>query len=114
MHRENFSLSLSEQTRSHSSGKDIGKDDQHQEYQSQIEPDFFQMNPFGEEKQDQAADKKDKTNDTGLRPRIGSPHILNLVEPTVEEEIAHRFDLVDRLLTCQLQVETDIPIPRIQ
>ena len=29
---------------------------------------FFQMNPFGEEEQDQAADKKDKTNDTGLRP----------------------------------------------
>mgnify|MGYP006936158128 FL=1 len=49
-------------------GKDIGKDDQHQEYQPQIEPDFFQMNPFGEEEQDQAADKKDKTNDTGLRP----------------------------------------------
>ena len=67
------------------------------------------MNPLGEEEQDQTADKKDKTNNTDLRPRIGSPHVLNLVEPTVQEEIAHRLDLVYRLLTCQLQIETDIP-----
>ena len=102
LHRENFSLSLSEQTRSRSSGlsvvllvagKDIGKDDQHQEYQPQIKPDLLQMNPLGEEEQDQTADKKDKTNNTDLRPRIGSPYVLNLVEPTVQEEIAHRLDL---------------------
>ena len=95
-------------------GKDIGKDDQHQEYQPQIKPDLLQMNPLGEEEQDQTADKKDKTNNTDLRPRIGSPHVLNLVEPTVQEEIAHRLDLVYRLLTCQLQIETDIPVSRIQ
>ena len=41
-------------------GKDIGKDDQHQEYQPQIKPDLLQMNPLGEEEQDQTADKKDK------------------------------------------------------
>ena len=58
--------------------------------------------------------EKDKTNNTDLRPRIGSPHVLNLVEPTVQEEIAHRLDLVYRLLTCQLQIETDIPVSRIQ
>ena len=32
-------------------GKDIGKDDQHQEYQPQIKPDLLQMNPLGEEEQ---------------------------------------------------------------
>lgn len=50
------------------SGKDIGKDHQYQEYQPQVKPYLFQMDPLGEEEQDQAADKKDKANDTGLCP----------------------------------------------
>ena len=80
-------------------GKDIGKDDQHQEYQPQIKPDLLQMNPLGEEEQDQTADKKDKTTIPICAHESAAPIVLNLVEPTVQEEIAHRLDLVYRLLT---------------
>ena len=49
-------------------GKYIGEYDQYKEYQSKKKTDLLQMNPFGKEKQDQASDKEDKANYTGLCP----------------------------------------------
>ena len=110
---ENFSLSLSEQTRSRSSGFISSSSGCRQRYWQRWPtpripaPDKTRSSSnesLGEEEQDQTADKKDKTNNTDLRPTNPAPMFWTLSNQRCRKKSPTGSILSTDFWRCQLQI----------